>query len=125
MSTRALVGILNENMVTYIYNHFDGYPECLGKTLVENYRTREIVEELLSFGDASYIEESANKSEFYMRDKGETDCEARVVGAQEYIEKEWFCDFKYLFNGEWLVMEENDKNFKPVMLLLIKGEEND
>jgi hypothetical protein len=114
MSTRALVGILYEDKVKYIYNHFDGYPECLGKTLVENYRTREAVEELLSFGDASYIEDSTNTSGFYMRDKGEVDCEARIIDVKEYVEKEWFCDYKYLFNGEWKVIEENDKNFKAV-----------
>jgi hypothetical protein len=114
--TRALVGILNKNMVTYIYNHFDGDPDSLGKTLVENYRTREAVEELLSFGDASYIEKSINDCSFYMRDRGEDDCEARIIGVQEYVEKEWFCDYKYLFNDEWMIIKENDKSFKPVVV---------
>ena len=124
MSTRALVGILNDGMVTYIYNHWDGDIDGLGKTLVENYRTKETVEELLSFGDASFIEGSINSSQFYMRDKGEDGCEARSINILSYIEQDWFCDYKYCFDGEWKVMTENNKELKSVIVEL-EGELND
>ena len=35
MSTNAFIGIRENNSITYIYNHSDGYLEYLGKMLIE------------------------------------------------------------------------------------------
>jgi len=56
MSTRCRIGIKNENgTITSIYCHHDGYPEGVGKTLVENYQTEEKIRKLLALGDMSSL----------------------------------------------------------------------
>ena len=39
MSTNALVAVKEGDSNTGIYVHWDGYPEALGKTLIEHYNT--------------------------------------------------------------------------------------
>ena len=41
MSTRAMIGIHNsDDTITYIYNHYDGYPTEVGLTLYQHYKTK-------------------------------------------------------------------------------------
>ncbi len=40
MATRALIGYLEDGVLTSTYNHYDGYPEHLGKAL-NNFFTEE------------------------------------------------------------------------------------
>ena len=45
MATRALIGYLNpDNTITTTYNHYDGYPDSLGKALDRHYSTDDILE---------------------------------------------------------------------------------
>ena len=54
MATRSRIGIeLQDGSVLSSYHHWDGYPEWLGKTLVEHYNTREKAAELIDGGDMS------------------------------------------------------------------------
>ena len=95
MSTRAAIAKLNTNTneAKFIYCHSDGYLEYTGKILNEHYNSEDKVDELLSYGDASIINENigekldvpfndytafANKKQcrFYMRDRGEKNKEA-------------------------------------------------
>lgn len=56
MSTRSNIGILNENnTITWIYCHFDGYPSHVGKILYENYNNEKKIRELLNLGDISSL----------------------------------------------------------------------
>ncbi|HSE44248.1 MAG TPA: hypothetical protein VLA89_02855 [Gemmatimonadales bacterium] len=61
MSTRSRIGIIREKpegkapVVESIYCHFDGYPEGVGKTLLESWTTEEKVNELMRLGDLSVL----------------------------------------------------------------------
>lgn len=57
MSTRSLIGIYREEekMVEYIYCHFDGYLDGVGKLLEEHYQTQDKIERLIAGGDISYL----------------------------------------------------------------------
>jgi len=39
MATRALIGYMENGVLTSTYNHYDGYPEKLGKALNTFYNT--------------------------------------------------------------------------------------
>ena len=98
MSTRAAIAKLNTNTneAKLIYCHSDGYLEYTGKILNEHYNSEDKVDELLSYGDLSIINENigekldvsfndytafANKKQcrFYMRDRGEKNKEVKSV----------------------------------------------
>ena len=54
MATRSCIGIqLPDESILSVYHHWDGYPEWLGKTLVEQYNTKDKVAELIDGGDMS------------------------------------------------------------------------
>jgi hypothetical protein len=56
MATRSFIGILNENeTVTGVYCHFDGYPDGVGKKLVEHYSDRAKAAELIALGGLSIL----------------------------------------------------------------------
>lgn len=61
MSTRSRIGIIREKpegkapIVESIYCHFDGYPEGVGKTLLEHWTDPEKVNELMAQGDLSAL----------------------------------------------------------------------
>ena len=58
MATRSNIGILNEDgTVTSIYCHWDGYPECVGKTLVNHYQDEDKIRHLISLGSISVLGE--------------------------------------------------------------------
>jgi len=120
MSTRSRIGIQNENgSVTSIYCHYDGYPEGVGKELVENYNSPDKINNLLSKGDMSSI----HSNEHY-KDRGETNVDARnSANEQEYLTDTDNCwgEYAYLFrNGEWEVcpIYGNRNQFSPVKTLL-------
>ena len=61
MATRALICYLDEDReLTCTYNHYDGYPEHLGKILDEHYDEDVKAELVANYGDISYIDEDGN-----------------------------------------------------------------
>mgnify|MGYP001547886428 CR=1 FL=1 len=120
MSTRSRIGIQNENgSVTSIYCHYDGYPEGVGKELVENYNSPDKINNLLSKGDMSSI----HSNEHY-KDRGETNVDAMVsANEQAYVkdtDQSWG-EYAYLYrNGEWEVcpIRGEGNKFTPVQSLL-------
>ena len=136
MSTRAAIAKLNTNTneAKLIYCHSDGYLEYTGKILNEHYNSEDKVDELLSYGDLSIINENigekldvpfndytafANKKQcrFYMRDRGEknkeatnlsnTDCAENAL--LEYSFENMDVDFVYAFDTrlqKWYVYKD-------------------
>lgn len=118
MSTNATISVQVGNKIHSIYNHWDGYPSHLGKTLLEHYNSQELAEKLVSFGDASAIYESCECPEghsystpvegysiFYGRDRGETDVETQIFDSLDEINKQ---QYNYFWNGkEWSVDGKN------------------
>jgi len=128
MSTRAAIAKLNTNTneAKLIYCHSDGYLEYTGKILNEHYNSEDKVDELLSYGDLSIINENigekldvpfhdytafAEKKQcrFYGRDRGEKNKEAKLVAdlsntknaenaLLEYSFENMDVDFVYVFD---------------------------
>ena len=63
MSTRSHIGFIKGNQITYIYCHFDGYPEYNGCILQEYYTDREKIKKLLNLGNISCLNEELSPKE--------------------------------------------------------------
>jgi len=126
MATRSRIGLmLEDGTIKHSYCHYDGYPDGVGKILVENYSDIEKVKELLSFGDMSYLtanlhpegEHSFAKPEdgvtvFYGRDRKESDVDSVVTSMDEYhsVKYSSCIDYKYVFSGgHWWVYDNYEK----------------
>jgi hypothetical protein len=104
MSTRSLIGIIKENdLVDYVYCHWDGYPSHNGKILLEDY-TSEKVLELINKGAMSYLGSTVEGCEFYGNEEAKTDRSINNVG------REYAVDYIYLFDqrhNKWLISTSN------------------
>jgi exoribonuclease II len=116
MGTRASITVKTRNGVKTIYNHWDGYHDGVGVTLIKHYHSQEKAEALIALGNVSSLRESLECPEghnfdnrikgystFYERDRGETEQKARsypsVGAAMEHEVQE----FNYFWDGEkWL-----------------------
>jgi len=126
MATRSNIAIVNQDKsITSIYCHWDGYPEYVGKILLYNYKTSNIVNELLKLGNLSQLCENMHPTEThtfdkpqsnvcvaYARERGEKDQEAIVfedLGEFEEDAKMSWADYQYLFdNGNWSYRNVNN-----------------
>jgi len=116
MATRSLIGKLNsDNTVSYIYCHYDGYPEYNGVILQEHYDTPFKVDQLLALGDLSVLGEViGEKQDFdnystrnnnwclvYGRDRGESGVEMRTISQDEFFNSRDYVDYLYLYNNDF------------------------
>ena len=126
MATRSRIGIeLKDGSILSVYHHWDGYPEWLGKTLKEQYNSREKASELIDGGDMSSAwtnerwgdvneyggqmkEETAEYGPQYYSQRGE-DCPPRLdADLCEYLLPDNSEEFAYVFrNGEWICYNMN------------------
>lgn len=124
MATRSLIGKQNaDNTVTFIYCHFDGYPEGVGETLTESYSTPEQINELLTLGDLSILRsEIGDQQDFlhpnnnwclaYGRDRGEAGTEAQTIDRNMYVRENLRGeDYKYIYtlNNNWVCYGKGDE----------------
>ena len=144
MSTNATITVINRatGKASTIYNHWDGYPEGVGKTLKEHYNSQELADALVALGNVSNLDESIEQpaghtfntpvkgySVFYGRDRGEDDQEAMVQDVDTFVlDRHSYGQqqYNYMFvDGEWIratkipsIHEQtlakimNDENFK-------------
>ena len=122
MATRSRIGLmLEDGTIKHSYCHFDGYPHGVGHTLVGHYSDIEKVNELLSFGDMSFLAPKVNPdgihnfnspekdvTVFYGRDRAETDVDSVITSMDEYhsVKYSSCIDYKYLFSGgHWWVYD--------------------
>ena len=111
MSTRSYIGLKNlDNTVTYVYCHWDGYPEHNGNILAESYQSSNKVNELLKLGDLSVLGKFiGEKQDFekrvrdtclaYGRDRGDSNVSAKTAVYEDLI-KDQNVDYVYVFDGE-------------------------
>jgi hypothetical protein len=126
MATRSRIGLqLEDGTIKHSYCHFDGYPHGVGHTLVGHYSDIEKVNELLSFGDMSFLAPKVNPdgihnfnspekdvTVFYGRDRGESDVDSVITSMDEYhsVKYSSCIDYKYVFSGgHWWVYDNNYK----------------
>ena len=122
MSTRSYIGILRpDDSINFVYCHHDGYPEGVGKTLVEYYNKESMIEALLDMGPISCLGPDIglgndfNNTDprfclFYRRDRGEKDNgENRAIDETEFLNHDGV-DYHYLFdNGQWRCFKHGEE----------------
>ena len=92
MATRSSIHSFDGETLTSVYCHWDGYPSNHAPILLEKINTAEKVNELLSLGNISSLDDNTVPTEehsyehpqkgvtvFYGRDRGELDQEANVT----------------------------------------------
>jgi len=118
MGTRALVGYLDTNQkpakLIATYNHYDGYPENLGKGLETFYGEDEAAKEIASVGYISFLDgdtgewEAKNQQRPTVATLADNFNEA-MIGIAEEIDS-FGADFGYVWdseNGEWVTIKNN------------------
>jgi len=121
MSTRSRIGIeLTDGSILSAYHHYDGYPEWLGKTLVEHYNSKELATELIDGGDMSscwcidrwgdMFPENQEYGPQYYSERGDTNVEPRLdADLGEYLDPRDNEEYAYLFrNGEWVCYDMHE-----------------
>lgn len=119
MATRSRIGILmKDGSVRSIYHHYDGGPEWLGKRLVENYDTRQKIENLMKHGDISSLE---TKTDWHGQEmnppgilsykmRGEDSPAIKSISEIEYRMDCKRVEYSYLFkDGKWTCRKVNTK----------------
>ena len=121
MSTNSRIGILippldpNSSIDTAeirsIYCHWDGYPSHMGLTLHRNFRTVDLVQELLDKGDARLIE-LTGQSEHYMHSEGGHPADIHTL---DYFTNHFLEQYNYIAmpqedgTVEWVVCERSPR----------------
>lgn len=116
MSTNCSVSILIDGQVKSVYGHWDGCPSDVGRKLTENYKTRDIVAELIELGDFSQLEETLDASVFYARDKGEDPSRVRSLTTNiRTLNKTYSsAEYHYFFVDQegWFVRASRDEKWQ-------------
>ena len=61
MATRAIIMYLDGDKVTSTYNHYDGYPDYLGKALETHYGSDDLAKQVSGEGYISYIDDETGE----------------------------------------------------------------
>lgn len=61
MATRAMIMYLDGDKVTSTYNHYDGYPDYLGKALETHYGSDNLAKQVSGEGYISYIDDETGE----------------------------------------------------------------
>ena len=108
MVTRALIGYLNpNNTITTTYNHFDGYPDNLGKALDRHYSTDDKAKEIANMGYVSFVEPVNGDIQATHKRAPLTVGDSDLVSSLQYFKEEADgTDFAYLYIptlDEWIM----------------------
>lgn len=126
MSTRSLITIEQpDGTYRAIYCHSDGYLTHNGAMLLDHYKDRAKVEELLNLGDISCLAPNINPDPnkphsfnyderqegvvvAYHRDRGEEKVESRILSFDELFKNTWIEYFYVLdLNGNWKYYDDS------------------
>jgi hypothetical protein len=124
MSTNSGIALRSGDTYQAIYCHWDGYPKYMLPMLRDNYNSLELAAKLISYGDASSIEERLEPTPgvahcfmqpengvcvFYHRDRGDDwiSCQPTCYTRSELFERVGG-DYFYIFeDGQWNVYKRN------------------
>jgi len=105
MATRALVGFINDGPeLISTYNHYDGYPENLGKGLGAHYSMPEEALKVASMGYISYLDPETGEIEAKHKEPADktplsTDFDEAMMQVAE-IGDSYGADYIYIYNVE-------------------------
>ena len=112
MATRALIGYLDDGKkFTCTYNHYDGYPEYLGKILKEHYSGDEKAKSVASVGYITSIDEDGKINSKFNESANTMILDEEAFSAAMQIGDEvdgYGADYGYVyFNDEWNTIKNN------------------
>ena len=112
MATRALIGYLDDSKkLTTTYNHYDGYPEYLGKILKEHYSGDEKAKSVASVGYITSIDEDGKINSKFNESANTMILDEEAFSAAMQIGDEvngYGADYGYVyFNDEWNTIKNN------------------
>lgn len=137
MGTRAAIAIENlDGTIESVYCHWDGYPEHVGKTLLNHYSSEEKLRALLAEGDMSSLgveigskhdfdDQPPGQTTFYGRDRGEEGVEAKIHDDRDEYLSEQGQEYNYLFSlkeSQWFVSEGDDFEVLEEVLKAVNNE---
>ncbi len=113
MGTRSLVGIYQKGgNILFIYVHYDGYLEGVGKTLLKFYTTEESVIKLMGFGFCSSLDMETGEPK---DSHGEP---AMLVSYSKFFRQDYDQEYYYLFTaGKWEVSFRNPRPLEDFIKL--------
>ena len=138
-STNANIGLQSKDgTITYIYSHWDGYLEGVGKVLLDHWSNIKDIKALLKQGDVSILGDNIGKKVefngfdstknsqclFYGRDRGETGVKADKTKSRKSFARQ---EYNYLYleaEKVWLYSEDYGKswyNLKTKKIYKSKG----
>ena len=123
MATRCLIGYQDGNVIRSAYCHWDGYPENVGKLLINHWNTLDNVKQLLSGGDMSSLSKDYTTVDFYTKRGEERKPNIESADLNKYLEyaRGYGCNFAYLFDeGEWKFFEVCFSEDEAFELKLVK-----
>jgi len=110
MATRALIGYFDDDRVlTTTYNHYDGYPDYLGKMLDKYFSNEELAKKIAGTGYISYIDDDGNIESKNKRNPDKTelgrdlDWEDALLEMAKEIDN-YGADYAYIWyegDGDW------------------------
>jgi hypothetical protein len=115
MATRALIGYLENGVLTSTYNHYDGYPENLGKALNNFFDSPTLAKDIANYGYISYIDsetgeiEAANSQAPKKLDLNKLDSEQAAEEVAVLVDS-FGADYAYFYspnNDGWDVVKNN------------------
>ena len=99
MSTNAYIGYIENDVYHYIYSHWDGYFDHVGKMLYKHYNIIEAAKSLVALGSISFLDSTLEKTIAYHRDRGE-DLSIETISVDEISSLR--IEYTYVFNdGRW------------------------
>lgn len=113
MSTNAHIGIYKDGKIEYIYSHWDGYPQHVGRILQEHYTDVEKIQELIALGDISNLGQKVKPDEnqehsfdnplrdvtvAYHRDRGESYDDVKAALTDNINDFKNNIEYAYIFN---------------------------
>lgn len=115
MATRALIGYLENGVLTSTYNHYDGYPENLGKALNNFFNSPTLAKDIANYGYVSYIDpktgeiEAANTQAPKKLNLNKLDSEQTAEEVASLVDS-FGADYAYFYNPNsdgWDVVKNN------------------
>ena len=143
MATRGSISIRNaDGSYTGIYTHWDGYLDHNGKILRKHYTSEDKIRQLLALGDISvlgpeigeqhpfdapspYDQPNAYRDykrrygrwcKAYMRDRGETGCEAKTHGTLAELLDQIGQEYDYVWEGDHWTVRFDDSEGKFITM---------
>ena len=130
MATRSLIGIqLDEKTVKYSYCHWDGYVDNNGRILLESYRDKDKIIDLIQRGSFSSLRPLIDDIEYYEEEVENDDMGNIDVPINEYLSRNNYYgeEYKYLYTleNEWIVYDVRNREYDTVdnVLMDIENEQ--